>query len=251
MPRKPRVISATGYYHVVIRGVNHQIMFIDEQDYRFFLGKLRRCLEEEYFEVHAYCLMDNHVHLLIHADSGLDHIIKRVAGSYAIYFNRKYERCGHLYQERYSSEPVEDERYLLAVVRYIHNNPQKAGICMRNFYRWSSIQAYFGFPDSITATKMILQMTGGLDDFFEFSASNEEVECLDISEKKITSDHAVTEIIQNEFQVSSGLKLQEMDKTQKDEALQFLYNKGISVRKIERVTGINRKYITKITKLSS
>ena len=251
MARSARQQSESGYHHVMMRGIGRQLLFENNDERNAFLDIVRRYRDAMNFSVIAWCLMDNHVHLLIHADSGLDHIIKRVAGSYAIYFNRKYERCGHLYQERYSSEPVEDERYLLAVVRYIHNNPQKAGICMRNFYRWSSIQAYFGFPDSITATKMILQMTGGLDDFFEFSASNEEVECLDISEKKITSDHAVTEIIQNEFQVSSGLKLQEMDKTQKDEALQFLYNKGISVRKIERVTGINRKYITKITKLSS
>lgn len=243
MSRKLRVRSATGFYHVVLRGVNHQILFIEEEDYLFFLKKLRYCLEEEKFEIHAFCLMDNHVHLLIHADSGLDRIIKRIAGSYAMYFNNKYERCGHLYQDRFSSEPVEDERYLLAVVRYIHNNPQKAGICLRNFYRWSSIHAYNGLPDSVTTTKLVLQVAGGLDNFFTLSSSDEEVECLDIDPKKHSSDQNYLDAIRKEFQLSNGIEVQNLNEKQKKTVVRFLYENGASLKTMERLTGIGKRQI--------
>ena len=74
--------------------------------------------------------MENHVHLLLHDDRDqLDLIMKKVAGSYAYYFNHKYDRSGHLFQDRYGSEAIEDDAYLLTVIRYIHRNPDKGGDC--------------------------------------------------------------------------------------------------------------------------
>ena len=131
MPRTARIPSASGCYHVVLRGIGKQILFEEDEDYRRFLHTLERYLRDEKADIYAYCLMENHVHLLLHADSGLDRLMKRIGTSYAYYFNEKYSRSGHLFQDRFSSEPVEDEAYLLAVVRYIHNNPQKAGICRK------------------------------------------------------------------------------------------------------------------------
>ena len=94
MPRRARTISNSGYYHVVMRGIGKQILFEERADYLRFLETLERYLSEEPFDVLAYCLMENHVHLLLHTQSGLERIMKRIAGSYAYYFNNKYERSG-------------------------------------------------------------------------------------------------------------------------------------------------------------
>ena len=91
MPRKARKLSSIGYYHIVIKGNGSQILFEDAADYRHFLNTLEKYLREEPFEILAYCLMDNHVHLLMHAEDDLDRIMKRITCSYAYYYNKKYD----------------------------------------------------------------------------------------------------------------------------------------------------------------
>ena len=129
MPRTARKIGNSGFYHIVARGIGKQIIFEEENDYLLFLGLLKKYLKEEDAVLHAYCLMDNHFHLLLKIDSGMDRLMKKISTAYVFYFNNKYERVGHLFQDRYRSIPVEDDSSLLSVVRYIHNNPAKAGIC--------------------------------------------------------------------------------------------------------------------------
>lgn len=244
MSRGARVTGNSGYYHIVSRGIGKQILFEDEEDYTRFLETLRRYKEEEKFEILSYCLMENHVHLLLHVESGLDRIMKRIAVSYAYYYNNKYERTGHLFQDRYKSEPIEDDRYLLAVIRYIHNNPPKAGICSREEYPWSSWHEYMG-EAALISKELVFGLTGGADKFASFSATNEEVECLEISERKHLSDSAAKEIIQNVLQVESGTQLQAMSRERRDASLRQLKENGLSVRQIERLTGINRGIVLK------
>jgi len=148
MPRMPRKPSGSGYYHVVSRGIGKQVLFEETEDYERYLETLRRFLPENSISLIAYCLMENHVHLLVHADSGLERAMKQIAVSYSYYFNAKYDRVGHLFQDRYMSEPVEDERYLLAAVRYIHNNPPKAGICPPGRVPLEQLARVYGSPRS-------------------------------------------------------------------------------------------------------
>jgi len=242
MPRTARKKSSTGCYHVILRGIGKQVLFEEEEDYLRFLNAVRRCLAQESFEVIAYCLMENHVHLLLRAASSLDRIMKRIAGSYAFYFNTKYERTGHLFQDRYMSEPVEDERYLLTVVRYIHNNPEKAGLCAHNEYRWSSWHEYVSVPD-IASTALVLDLVGGLEWFFRCDESVTETACMDISGPRHISDEKALRIIKATLKVGSGTQLQELAKRERDQALRVLKKEGLSVRQIERLTGINRGVI--------
>ncbi len=228
----------------MMKGIGKQILFEDDEDYKRFLNTLKRYADEEQFEIIAYCLMDNHAHLLMHVDSGLDRIMKRIAGSYAYYYNTKYERSGHLFQDRYKSEPIDDERYLLAVVRYIHNNPQKAGICSREEYLWSSWHEYTGNAD-IISPNLVNEITGNAEEFLSFSASNEEVECLEISDKHHLSDTAAKEIIQEVLHLESGAQIQTMNRENRDSSLRLLKDNGLSVRQIERLTGINRGVVLK------
>ena len=133
MARRAREISPTGYYHVIQRGVGKQILFEDEKDYKRYLRKLRESKEQYQVSVVAYCLMSNHVHLLLHSEdiAAISRMMRVLGASYASFYNIKYDHTGHVFQDRYLSNPIRDEEHLLTCIRYIHNNPVRAGIDTR------------------------------------------------------------------------------------------------------------------------
>ncbi len=127
MARCARQKSSTFIYHVLLRGINRQDIFYDEEDYCRFLEIVKRVETSGSVAVYGYCLMGNHVHLLLQEkEEELSVIMKRIGTSYAWWYNTKYDRVGHVFQNRFQSEVVETEAYLLEVLRYIHNNPVKA-----------------------------------------------------------------------------------------------------------------------------
>ena len=139
MTRQIRQQSSTGIHHVMLRGINRQTMFEDDDDYRKFVfilkdmvqphDQLRRPLPPR-CAIYSYCLMPNHVHLLIQEKSdGLAAVMRDIASRFARYYNDKYEHFGHLFQDRYKSEPVNDVGYFLVLIRYIHQNPIAGGLC--------------------------------------------------------------------------------------------------------------------------
>ena len=139
MPRTARKISKTGFYHIIIRGVNKTEIFVDDEDRKTFLHLLKYYSIGLNCKVYAYCLMDNHVHLLIEdKELKIGELMKNITCVYAGEFNKKYGRVGHLFQDRFKSQNVENQDYLLRLIRYIHRNPEKAGICKTENYRWSS-----------------------------------------------------------------------------------------------------------------
>lgn len=144
MPRQMRKLSQSKIYHVMIRGNEKKDIFLDDEDRKRFLYTIREKNKEKKWQIYAYCLMGNHVHLLINEGTDtISGIMQRINISYAYYFNKKYKRVGHLLQDRYRSENIEDDSYLLAAMRYIHNNPVKSGIVERALqYRWSSLKYY-------------------------------------------------------------------------------------------------------------
>jgi len=144
MPRTSRQHSSTGVYHVMMRGNGKSDIFIDNEDRYKFLDILYNKKELSEYSLYAYCLMSNHVHLLIKENvESLSQCLKRINISYACYFNKKYERIGHFFQDRYRSECIETDSYLLSALRYIHNNPVKAKIAMGpGDYSWSSYNIY-------------------------------------------------------------------------------------------------------------
>ncbi len=112
MPRRARSMSASNYMHVIVRGNGKQLLFEDTNDYRYYLRKLEfYCMDTEVL-VCAYCLMDNHVHLLVKGElKSISLLMKKLGVSYSWYYNKKYDRVGHLFQDRFKSEPIEDEAY--------------------------------------------------------------------------------------------------------------------------------------------
>ncbi len=124
MARPLRVELEGGLYHVIVRGNERRNVFRDDADRRRYLARLVFYVEKLSFRLVAYCLMDNHVHLAIERGKvPLSRIMAGLQSSYTQYFNRRHGRSGHLFQGRYKAFLVEKDRYALALVRYIHENP--------------------------------------------------------------------------------------------------------------------------------
>lgn len=112
MTRKPRARSSSGIYHIILRGINRQSIFEDDEDRVKLIESFARYKEVSQCRIFAYCLMDNHIHILLQeVKEPISKILQRVSSSYVIWYNRKHERCGHLFQERFRSEAVETNSY--------------------------------------------------------------------------------------------------------------------------------------------
>lgn len=247
MPRTARIKSVSGYYHIVARGIARQVLFEEDADYLFFLKILKKCKEEEQFKLLAFCLMENHFHLLVKIDNGMDRVMNRISTTYARYYNDKYERIGYLFQDRYKSKAIDSRSYLLSAMRYIHNNPVKAGLCSVDQYRWSSWQYYDGAKGMVDA-EIILDMLGGKRGFMEYSMYAEhdpDDGYFEFKESNRLNDSQAQEKIRNLLHLASGTKLQELDRVKRDEALRILKDGGLSIRQIERLTGITRGVVMK------
>lgn len=156
MPRIARKYSKIKVYHITIRGIDKQNIFFEEEDKYKFLEIINRTKENYNYEIYAYCLMDNHVHLVIYdKEKQLSKIMQSIEISYVFYFNLKYGRTGHLFQNRFFSKKVEDRGYLKRVCRYIHQNPLNAGIGKTEDYKWSSYKEYIE-KTKIINNKMLL-----------------------------------------------------------------------------------------------
>ena len=154
MPRQARIGLPNHVYHVTNRGNNRDQVFLDEEDFRKYLEILTRYKSKESFRLYHWVLMNNHVHLLlaIPEEGSLAKAMHGINLAYTSWFNRKYKRVGHLWQGRFKSFPVENDRYLLACGRYIERNPLRAGIVERpGDYPWSSFLVHSeGRQDGVT-----------------------------------------------------------------------------------------------------
>jgi putative transposase len=259
MPRHQRILSETGTYHVMLRGNERKNLFLDNEDKQRFLDTLFVKKKETGFLIYAYCLMDNHVHLLVReAPEGLANMMKRINTSYAYYFNKKTHRVGHLFQDRFKSEPIEDERNLLAVIRYIHDNPVKAGIVKKTEqYRWSSYDSYLN-PQKVAArivdTDFILSIFANnqkvaIQEFKTFSLVQDDSEFLDIEAGNIWTEEEGKAYLEKYLTKRwSGKSMEELinNLDTRTEIIAYLKtNTHLSIRAIAGLLGINRGIVQK------
>lgn len=250
MARQARRRSSTGIYHIILRGINRQIIFHDREDYARFLETLKKYKEISCYQIYAYCLMSNHVHLLLKVnDDPLEQALRRIGSSYVFWYNAKYDRVGNLFQDRFKSESVESDRYFLTVLRYIHQNPLKAGIAGRiEDYPWSSAGEYMNKPRIIDADFALGlfhdEKSKASKYLYEFSTAINDDQCLEHDESSKITDQEAMDIIMRVCQIDNTLQMQNMDKVKRDKYLTELKGKyRISGRQISRLTGINRGII--------
>ena len=243
MPRSARRKSESDIYHVMLRGINRQDIFYDKEDYLRFLTILRECKEISGFELYAYCIMTNHIHLLIKTGKEpLEVIFKRICGRFVYWYNLKYDRSGHLFQDRYRSEAVEDDAYFLTVLRYIMQNPMKAGLEKAiGYYPWSSYNSYVGKSDLLTDTDFAIQMFRDREDLIDYLKQRNDDTGMDISDtlKGITDERA-SEFFRSVTGCRSATEFQRLGKAVQKEYAAKLKGKNLSLGQIVRLTGMSK-----------
>ncbi len=253
MPRTARQKSESGIYHIIMRGINRQILFEDEEDSAKMVRTLQRYREKSKYELYAYCLMGNHLHLLLkEGQEPLETVMRRICGSYVLWYNKKYDRVGYLFQDRYKSEPVEGESYFLTVLRYIFRNPQKAGIVAKaDEYAWSNYKDYleksFETDTAFALNLFDADEKKAVQRFIDWINTENDEACLDITEKKQLPDVAAIKIIKKHCKVSNCTELQKLEPDKRNEFIKDL-KEGycLSIRQLERLTGISRGIIQRI-----
>lgn len=244
--RSARQQSEAGLYHVMARGVGRCIIFEDDPDRQAFLRVLEQQARQCAVTIHAWCLMDNHYHLLVGSTmSDLSVFMRRLNSSYAQHFNERHHRVGHLFQGRFRSEPIDADEYFLAVLRYIHRNPVEAGLTPTCSYPWSSFDGYVDSP-RIVDNQLAVSMLGTAG-FAEFhDCADPEPRCIDIGRScaRISSD----EMVRLAREVLGDIRPEEvagLDRKRRDEAIRTLKNARFSVRQIERLTGVSKSVVAK------
>ena len=252
LPRTPRKISNTGIYHVMLRGINKQDIFFDSKDKYKFLKELKETKEKYQYELYAYCLMPNHVHLLICAkNETISKVMQSINVRYSVYFNLRYGRVGHLFQNRFLSKTVENQEYLMTLQRYIHQNPQKARIAKTEEYKWSSYNEYL-YGNGITDRNFILKMFDdykwtAIDKFIQYNNCDYPIDKLQEYEFefiKLLTDEDLIEIIKEKLNISNVTEIKKYNKEIRDRMIRdVLKIKGVTITQISKVLGITRKMI--------
>ena len=245
MSRISRSYSQSGVYHILFRGVNQQSIFEEKADYDKLKDIIMKVKEEMGMEIYAYCFMSNHVHIVLKEkkDRDISLIMKRILTKYARWYNIKYGRSGALIANRYKSVPVEIDEYFLHLIRYIHQNPVKAGIVEKlSEYRYSSYNEYMEEND-LTDTGLILGMLNKKE-FEKFHTSMEEM-TFRVSDRKNDTDAEVCFKIKNKYGIENPKEISNMKKEERNKILIELKQEH-PIRQLQRITGVSRGIISRI-----
>ena len=247
MPRQQRLKSESGIYHIMLRGINQQQIFQDEEDNQKFIEILTKCKAISEYQLFAYCLMGNHVHILLkEGKETLELIFKRIGSRYAYWYNTKYQRVGHLFQDRFKSEPVETDEYFLTVMRYIHQNPVKANLVKNcKDYPYSSYDEYQK-KATVIDVDFVFKMISK-EEFVRFHKKVEKTECMEVKEQKPRlTDEAAKKVIKEICGCESIEQFQKLPGDTQNEYITKFREANISIRQISRLTGVTigiiRKY---------
>ncbi|MFA5636602.1 MAG: transposase [Anaerovoracaceae bacterium] len=250
MPRQARRKSSTGIYHVMLRGVDKRAILLDEQDNKKFIQHLKKSKTDGGFELYAYCLMTNHVHLLIKENEEIGNSIKRISVRYAAWHSKKYDRIGHLFQNRYLSEPIENDSYFITVLRYILQNPVKAGIVSKpDEYLWSSYskhkKAYQG-EKTIVDPGIVTDLFRTYDEFYGYVNSSNDDKCIDYDTIMKYNDDTLKEIIMKKHDVNNLHKLSVKERVNVINAIHL--ETDASLRQLSRVLEVDRSCVKRATR---
>ena len=245
MPRNSRNKSSTGIYHVMLRGIDKRKIFLDNEDRYFFIEKMIEAKEKGGFDLYAYCLMDNHVHLLIKESEELGTSVKRITVGYVGWHNNKYGRVGHLFQNRYASEVVEKDGYLLTVLRYIHQNPIKAGIVKDiEEYLWSSYKEYINYysnKDYKIKADMISGYFNCQKAFEDYMRQENTDKCIEYNENNKLTEVELKELMLEKVDIN---KLKTLSKKERNSIIKTIYTETeVSIRQLSKVLGLGKAII--------
>lgn len=248
--------TITNTYHILLRGINKQDIFLDKNDKDKFWKSIKNAKEKYKFKIYAVVLMSNHVHLTIYdPEDKMSQIIHQICTSYAMYFNIKYERVGHVFQNRFKNICVDTEKYLLNLIRYIHKNPQKDGICEMEDYAWSSYSDYVSNNNEVIDIDFILELfdedrKNAIYRFVNYHLTGKQ-EYLD---KEFEFDNTVTDdevckLIKKELKIDNILLIQNYSTKIRNEIICRISKKyRIQPKQMSRILGMGERNIQRIIK---
>ncbi len=182
MARKNRVHYEGALYHVICRGNNKNYIFEENDEKEKYIQTIRKYKERYNFKLYAYCIMGNHVHMLMEvSDTPLSKVMQGIQQVYTYYYNKKYDRSGHVFEQRYKAILCSKDEYLLALIRYIHQNPVRSGLEGGLNYKYSSHNSYIHhnyydlidkeFPLSLFSSNLINQ----INEYNKFVGENDNI----------------------------------------------------------------------------
>lgn len=251
MPRKSRNEIITNYSHIIVQGIEKKYIFQEEYFKELYLKLLRKNLEELNILILAYCIMDNHIHILLYSEdkNEIMKYMQRVNTGFAIKFNIKNKRVGYVFRDRYYLQPITNEKQLFNCLVYIHRNPIKANIISKyEDYKFSSYNEFY--RNKVIITEKSLELIFGTSknylEIFEKIHKDRYIEDItDVTEFKDEN------IIIKDFCIDNCKSLDQikMDKELLKILLIKLKNEsGVSIRNLEKIFEIGRETIRKMLK---
>lgn len=194
--------------------------------------------------------MGNHIHLIIKEGEDFGIAMRRIGASFVYWYNWKYQRSGHLFEDRYKSEVIENDGYLLTVLRYIHQNPIKAGMVKAlSEYKWSSYSEYIDKARMIEADFILnlfdLEREKAIEAFKTYNSKIDNSKCVDIVEGRRVTDEDAIEIIKEKCCVLRCTEVAILDRKNRYDCLKLLKELKLPSRQISRTTGVCRSVILK------
>lgn len=228
------------------QGINKEYIFETQKDKEKYL-KLIYC-NDEGIEVIAYCIMDNHTHILVQVENiqNLQNWMKKTNTSYAIYFNKRNDRVGYVFRERYKVQPIKNERHLYLGIEYIHNNPIKAGICKKKEeYEFSSYRTiYNGNQREIQKRLEKIEKQSVWQD-----ENQDKEEKFELLEDEKENKEEMCQVVIDDFLQNKRLTLEKLKKEEKEliEIIKILkYDNNISYRLMAKYLEINREKLRRV-----
>lgn len=265
MPRQARLKSCRGEYHVMMRGINHQRIFDSDDDCRKFIQIIHSLKQrpgennkDSDWMILAYALMTNHFHILVkEGNISVGDFVKKIAGAYVLYYNRKNRRDGHLFKERFKSEPCEDDDYFITLLRYIHQNPVKArmvnDVADYEFTSWHEFADAENCQYPICNTQYVLERID-LPQLKEliYTPLSDKVKCIEISESNDNEIRLTEEEAEEMFRHTTGCAnstmFHNLKRDIRDGFIRELKQKGVGTKQLSRISGFGIATIVKACK---
>lgn len=253
--RAKRIESSTQFYHVMVKGNNQKWIFKDNHKKRMFLNLMKEAVVEEGFNIVAWCIMDNHVHLVARAEyEQLTKVIGMINTKFAIRYNLSEKHSGHVFQDRFKSQPIETDEYLLQVIRYIHHNPVKANIVGEcNEYKWSSFNQYMNPEEeqlNLDSSDVLQYFEGDKEKLLRFHQEYDYHEYLDTKEDVERHRMKKAEWVINHMAEKYGMTDQYEFYRNQDVMNELLENmitkSGMSLRAIANHVGVTFHRVQKV-----
>lgn len=243
-----RIFSSLGINHIIIKGINGQPVFLDNEDRIYFLNLLNSKLSTRFVLI-SYCLMSNHIHLLIKENTFYDtsNLMRNFIAYYAKWFNTKYERKTSLFKQRFYSEAVESEKQLIHTINYIHRNPIKAGIVKSaQYYPWCSYNKYLSNDNKIVDTHFIEQYSISKD-YILLNPQLDLTAEFDNSELYLKSYDCIFDCIEEYLNGRNIFELMKMNSDEQHKLINYLVSeKHFSQRKIGKIFNFSSSKVSEI-----